>query len=128
MNGVPVHWRSKKQPKSVYSPAHAEIYACSEGVKEARWLQWVAYDLGIELDNIVDIKVDNSQVISFKYGTCAKSRLRMIDLREDWVQELRDDGVVSVSKVSTSHNFSDILTKCLRSPEFIRQVKMISSA
>jgi hypothetical protein len=128
MNGIPVHWRSKKQPKTVFSPAHAEIYACSEGVKEARWLHWVAADLGIGLDAIVNINVDNNQVISFANGTCAKSRLRMIDLREDWVKELRDDGVVSVSKVSTSQNFSDILTKCLRSPELIRQVKMIGGS
>jgi hypothetical protein len=126
MNGVPVHWRSKKQPKTVYSPAHAEIYACSEGVREARWLQWVAADLGIDLNTVVNINVDNSQVISFKHGTCAKSRLRMIDLRWNWVKELKDDEIVSVSKVSTDRNFADILTKCLKSPDFVRQVRMIS--
>ena len=49
LNDIPVQWRSKKQPETVASPAHAEIYACSEAVKEAKWLQWVATDLGIEL-------------------------------------------------------------------------------
>ena len=28
MNDIPIHWRSKRQPKTVHSPAHAEIYAC----------------------------------------------------------------------------------------------------
>ena len=32
MNGVPIHWRSKKQPVSVISPAHAEIFAASEAL------------------------------------------------------------------------------------------------
>jgi len=29
LNNIVVHWRSKKQPKTVVSPAHAEIYALS---------------------------------------------------------------------------------------------------
>ena len=38
LNDIPIHWRSKKQPKTVISTAHAEILACSEGLKEARWI------------------------------------------------------------------------------------------
>ena len=40
MNGVPIHWRSKRQPKTILSPAHAEIhvYAASEGLREARMI------------------------------------------------------------------------------------------
>ena len=126
MNGIPVHWRSKKQPKTVVSPAHAEIYACSEGLKEARYLQWVACDLGLDLPWPLLLQVDNKQVISFKYGMCAHSRLRgMIDTRENWVSELRDEGMVEVVKVNSSQNWADILTKCLRGSEFKRQLKMI---
>lgn len=126
MNGIPIHWRSKKQPKTVISPAHAEIYACSEGVKEARWVQWVASDLGLALQFPLVLQVDNKQVISFKYGTCAHSRMRgMIDCRENWVKELRDDNLVELVKVSSIQNWADILTKCLRGSEFKRQVRMI---
>ena len=65
-------------------------------------------------------------MISFKYGTCAHSRLRgMIDIRENWVSELRDEGMVEVVKVNSSQNWADILTKCLRGSEFKRQLKMI---
>ena len=39
MNGIVIHWRSKKQPKTVISPAAAEIYAASEAVRELRWVQ-----------------------------------------------------------------------------------------
>ena len=55
--------------------------------KEAKWLQWVASDLGMELPWPLVVQVDNKQVISFKYGTCPNSRLRgMIDLRWNWVK------------------------------------------
>ena len=49
----------------------------------------------------------------------------MIDCRQNWVLELRDDNLVELLKVSSSQNWADILTKCLRGSEFKRQVKMI---
>ena len=36
LNGVPVSWRSNKQPDTSISPAEAEIYALSEGMRDAR--------------------------------------------------------------------------------------------
>ena len=126
LNGVPVHWRSKKQPKTVLSPAHAEIYACSEGIKEARAFQWVASELGMSLPWPMIIHVDNQQVISFQKGSCVNSKLKgMIDTRESWVRELRDDGMVEVVKVKGELNWADILTKCIVGWEFVNKVKNI---
>ena len=48
LNNIPIHWRSKKQPRTVTSPAMAEIYALGEAVREFRWLNWQAEDLGIQ--------------------------------------------------------------------------------
>ena len=127
LNGIPVHWRSRKQPKTVLSPAHAEIYACSEGVKEARQLQWILADMGVELPWPIRIKVDNTQVISFCNQTCLDSKLKgMIDNRESWVGELKDEGTVVVEYVNTRLNQADILSKCLAGTQFREQVVMIS--
>ncbi len=60
LNTVPVHWRSKKQPKTVLSPANAEIYALSEGLREARSFQWMCSEMGIELSYPINIQMDNS--------------------------------------------------------------------
>ena len=35
LNGITVHWRSNKQPRTADSPACAEIYALKEGVRDA---------------------------------------------------------------------------------------------
>ena len=42
LNGVPVHWRSSKQPVTALSTcsAVAEIYALSEAIKSGRLFQW----------------------------------------------------------------------------------------
>ena len=42
LNGMPVLWKSNKQPKTAYSSATAEIYAMSECRKEARLIAWIA--------------------------------------------------------------------------------------
>ena len=109
------------------SPAHAEIYACSEGVKEARQLQWILADMGVELTWPIVIKVDNTQVISFCNQTCLDSKLKgMIDNRLNWVRELKDEGTVVVQYVNTRLNQADILSKCLAGTQFREQVVMIS--
>jgi hypothetical protein len=127
LNGIPVHWRSKKQPKTVCSPAHAEIYALSEGVKEARYLQWVLADMGVELSWPILVNVDNTQAISFCHQTCLDSKLKgMIDNRDQWVKELKDDSIVTVDWIDTRLNKADILSKCLAGTQFREQVVMIS--
>ena len=128
LNNSPVHWRSRKQPKTVCSPAHAEIYALSEGVREARYLQWVLADMGVELPWPILVNVDNTQAISFCNQTCLDSKLKgMIDNRDQWVKELKDDSIVTVDWVDTRLNKADILSKCLAGTQFREQVVMTSN-
>ena len=97
----------------------AEIYALGEAVREFRWLNWQAEDLGIQPPSPFSVQVDNEQAISFKRNTCLHSKIRgCVSLNEQWVRELRDDGVVSVSKVKGTRNPADLLTKCLVNREF----------
>ena len=112
-NGCPVQWRSNKQPITSTSSAAAEIYALSEGVKDARLLMWCAEELRIPTKYPIDIKVDNAAGVSFQQSTNLDSRLKGIfDLRLEWVCELRDKSLVRAVKVETENNLADILTKC----------------
>ena len=45
LNGMLIHWRSNKQPKTSLSSAEAEIYAMSTAVKDARTRLWIAEEL-----------------------------------------------------------------------------------
>ena len=80
-------------------------------------------DFHIPIPSIIILQVDNKQVISFKKGTCLNSRLRgTVNLRWEWVQELRDAALSDIIHVDTRFNKADILTKCLDNAEFERQV------
>jgi hypothetical protein len=114
LNGMPVFWRSNKQPKTSLSSACAEIYALSEACKDAKQRMLVHRDLGRKVDYPIKIQVDNAAGVSFQHSTCASSKLRGIfDMAEKWVLELKDTKTVDAIKVDTKKNLADMMTKCL---------------
>ena len=59
----------------------------------------------------ITVNVDNSQCIAFVNSTCINSKLRgMIDTRESWVKELKDDKLVAVQHVRSNCNYDDVLS------------------
>ena len=48
-NGVPIHWRSNKQPMTATSSAMAEIYALSEACRDANLIMWKHQEMGGEV-------------------------------------------------------------------------------
>ena len=55
------------------------------------------------------VQVDSTQA---RRNTCPKSRTRgAFDLREDWVKEVRDNGIVETQYVHTDSNLADMFTK-----------------
>ena len=54
LNKVPIHWRSKKQPKTSRSSAEAEIYALSDTLADARLNNWGLQGIGININPIIN--------------------------------------------------------------------------
>jgi hypothetical protein len=112
LNKVPIHWRSKKQPKTSRSSAEAEIYALSDTLADARLNNWRLRDIGINIDSLININVDNNQAKVFADNTCVNSKLRTaFSLKHAWVKELRDRDKVKVIQIPAAINVSDFLTK-----------------
>ena len=59
-----------------------------------------------------------------KQDTCTNSKIRgSIDMRMEWVDELRDLDAVNTIHVSGENNLADILTKCFTGPKYNSMVK-----
>ena len=114
LNGMPVHWRSQKQPKTSLSSAEAEIYAMSRAVKDANLRLWVTEDMHVHVKWPMTLHVDNAAGVSFQHTTCGNTQMKGIfKMSEDWIQDLKnEDKVVSVH-VPTDSNLADMLTKGL---------------
>ena len=113
LNKMPVHWMSKKQPKTCFSSAASEVFAFSEAVKDARLLLWRAEELGVDVKYPFTMLEDNAATVSYQHSTTPYSKLRGVyNLRDDWVLELKDSKVVQAKKVHTDLNVADLFTKC----------------
>ena len=117
LNGMPIHWRSKKQPKTSMSSAAAEIYAMSEACRDAQLRLWSAEEAGIKINWPVNLHVDNAAGESFQHATCQASQLKGIfDMRQEWVQDLQNEKKWNAIHVDTKINLADMFTKCLAAP------------
>lgn len=126
LNGVPVHWRSNRQPSTSLSPAESEVYALSVGVKDSRLAGWVLEELGVSVQWPMQVETDSSGAISFKNDTCPTSKLRgAFDYREDWVQELKGTNEVKVSHVSDTNNLADMFTKPYQTYLYVARVEQM---
>ena len=76
MNGVPIRWKSKKQPKTSRSSAEAEIYALGQTVDETNFLNWKLQDVGVKVVAPTQVYVDNNQAKAFTEHLCINTRLR----------------------------------------------------
>ena len=76
----------------------------------------------------IKMQVDNSAAISFQRQTNPDSRLvGVFDLREKWVQDMRDMKVLETVKVETQLNCADLFTKCLVGGKFTSAVDLIKA-
>ena len=99
LNKMPVHWMSKKQPKTAFSSAASEVFAFSEAVKDARLLLWRAEELGVNVKYPFTMLEDNAATVSYQKSTTPYSKLRGVyNLRDNWVLELKDSNVVKAEK------------------------------
>ena len=108
VNGMPIHWRSNKQPVTAMSSAAAEIVALSETMKDMRLRIWVAEEAQIEVIKPMPIQVDNKAAISFQQSTNPGSKLQgVFDMRQAQIQDLQN----AKEFVPTDRNLADALTK-----------------
>ena len=102
------------------SSGAAEIYAASVALNEILHLSYIAEEMGASMDKPLHIKIDNTAAIAFANGRVRRSKLKHIDVRQEWVQALRDHSVVQAEYVNTKNNKANFFTKILDNETFLK--------
>jgi hypothetical protein len=89
-NGFPVSWRSSWIQGRCMSSAEAEVMALSETMKDALHLKYGGEELGMVMPATLRIGCDSSAALAFVENTTSTGRMRHIDIRDDWIQDLRN--------------------------------------
>jgi hypothetical protein len=108
--GVVIRTNSRTQQVVALSSAEAEILALAEAIKDAMLLRTILKEMGIDV-TIVAWSDSTACILStFRRGL---GRLRHMDLRLAWLQDLVREHVLVMKHVPTERNTADVLTKSL---------------
>ena len=137
LGSAPILWGSKVSSVAFAHPsigeAHAdissgaaEIYSAANATFEFLHLSYVANEMpGIDFPTPMVLEMDNTTAECFVNNTAFKSKLKHIDVRQNWVRVLRDKNIVIPKHVSTQDNLADLFTKVLSKETFYRLARRI---
>ena len=93
----------------------AEFVALSAAGKEAEWLRNLLYDIKLwpQQTTAISIFCDSESTMSRAYNKVYNGKSRHISLRHEFVRQLIDDGVITITYVRSQENLADPLTKGL---------------
>ena len=73
----------------------------------------MAQELGISIPGKIRIYADATAAIGFANGASGQSRMKHLDLRQAWIQQIRDRSIAEFIKVDGTDNKADFFTKLL---------------
>ena len=92
---------------------------------EVLHLSYIVEEMGDSMGLPLEIKVDNTTAIAFSKGNVRRSKLKHIDVRQSWVEWLRDKSLVNLSHVESKLNLAGFFTKLLDLENFTRLRSMV---
>ena len=117
LHGAPISWRSMLQSTLALSTTEAEYMAVAEGVKEALWLKGLLDNLGMKQEH-VKLRCDSQSAIHLAKNQVHHARTKHIDVRYHFVRHVVKEGSISLTKVHTDENPTDMLTKVVTGGKF----------
>jgi hypothetical protein len=118
--------KSSKQVFVALSSTEAEAMALSFATPLIIWAREFMKELGITIDKPSFLYEDNQAVIHLiKRGSPTSHKSRHFRTRFFHTKQLEDRGIITVAKIDTDINISDILTKCLDRKKFQTLAKLM---
>nr|GEV37014.1 copia protein [Tanacetum cinerariifolium] len=106
-------WFSKKQTTLAISTTEAEYVSAGKACQQALWMKQDLLDYDINLDDI-PVLYDNKGAIDLSKNHVLHSRTKHIEIRHHFLRDNVKKGNISIEKVSSEDNITDILTKPLK--------------
>lgn len=128
---VPVDWHSKVtscafanadigESHADMSSATGEVYAAGNASCEMPNLKYICEDINIDFPCPAHLQMDNTAAEAFTNNTVVRTKLKHIDVRQNWVRCLRDHNLLLPIHVPSTDNLADFFTKILLGPTFKR--------
>jgi hypothetical protein len=117
IGGCVVSWRACLQPTVAQSTIEAEYIVVCDACKEVVWLKGLYAELSGDT-SCIDLFCDSQSVIYLTKDQMFHEKIKHIDVKYHYVQEVIADGRLNVPKISTHDNPSDMMTKLVPVAKF----------
>ncbi|KAG9453310.1 hypothetical protein H6P81_006214 [Aristolochia fimbriata] len=114
LGGSAISWASKKQTCISHSTMESEFIALATS-QEAEWIRNLLLDIKFLPNPMppISIHCDTEATLSRAYNNIYNGKSRHISLRHQYVKELIQGGIITITYVRSSKNLADPLTKGL---------------
>ena len=110
---------SRTQASVSHSSAEAELYAMTQASVDSLAIKHFIKELKsaiLSREVKITLRTDSSAGKTMASRLGISKRSKHIELKHLWIQDILSEGIMSLEKVGTHHNPSDILTKFVQAP------------
>jgi hypothetical protein len=109
----PITWLSKRQSSTVLSSTEAEYMAMSNACRESTWLEMLATDLGLTVQQPITLHCDNEASMKMVLNPQITPRNKHIAAHDHYSRDKVGNGDIQLSYVPTTEQLADLFTKPL---------------
>ena len=113
-----VAWCSKLHPSVALSSAEAEYTAATEACKTVKWVGSLMTFMQVPPPTPIWVFEDNSACRSMVLSAQVSGRNKHFELRQHYVRQLVQEGLITLKEISTTKQIADVFTKSLGRPAF----------
>lgn len=125
MGGSPISWKSKKQATVSLSSAEAEYRSMRRVCSELAWLSRLLTEFEVPNITPIPVKCDNMAAIYIAKNPVFHERTKHIEVDCHFVREKLQDGLISLSHISTKDQPADVFTKSLYGADHLHAISKL---
>ena len=118
LEGSCIGARSSTQKTVALSVTEAELNAAAQCAQDMLFAMRVIESLGLQVQKPMILKVDNKGAHDIAHNWSIGGRTRHIDVRINFLRELKEEGILELDWLPGEENASDLFTKNLQGPLF----------
>ena len=118
LNGAAYSAKSRMQGCVTLSSTEAELVSATQCAQDMLFGMRVMESVGLKVKKPMILRIDNKGAMDLTNNWSVGGRTRHVDVRQHFLRELKEQGLIKVEWISTEENESDLFTKNLAGPAF----------
>ena len=123
LNGAPVTMKSGQQTTVTLSTAEAELMSATQCAQDMLYVMKLLESLGLKVRKPMVLKIDNKGAVDLANNWSIGGRTRHIEVRQHWLRDLKEEGIILTEWTSGADMASDLFTKNLDGRTFEKHIR-----